>query len=388
MKNEQDNSGCWTLVGIVLVVIVIIAIVRSCKEEEEPPPTPTPRPPATEVPEQPTPEPEYLGELFLDTDVVLHGANIDSLAQLYDSDLMYEDDTVRVQSGGAALLSLIDEIELLLFNETALTVLATGNTSREATVRLDQGGFLGRVSDADRGPVEFPLPGGGYINVWGTDFLYVYDSVKHQAWVANFNGGVEVTSGGMTITVAPGEIVHIEDRQPPDSPLPLNVNADTYGECETLMRSLQSPVAVARIASSTDRDIQFTLTWGSTNDLDLIVIDPEGYVVGYPVEEIAIEEALEEAEEAWEISGGYGYIDHDANAYCEETTTAPIENIYYPEDTAPSGTYTVQVQYFMPCDQGDFQNYTLTIQMGGMIVEVYEGTLKPGEQSESIYVDY
>jgi hypothetical protein len=81
-------------------------------------------------------------------------------------------------------------------------------------------------------------------------------------------------------------------------------------------------------------DIQVTLRWASTDDLDLEVIDPSGQTVAYynPI-----------------IASG-GQLDVDANAACNGTTTQPIENIFWPVSEAPSGNYTIRVNLFTRCD--------------------------------------
>jgi hypothetical protein len=81
-------------------------------------------------------------------------------------------------------------------------------------------------------------------------------------------------------------------------------------------------------------DIQVTLRWASTDDLDLEVIDPNGDTVAYYNPSIP--------------SGGQ--LDVDANAACGGTTTQPIENVFWPISEAPSGSYTIRVNLFARCD--------------------------------------
>ncbi len=81
-------------------------------------------------------------------------------------------------------------------------------------------------------------------------------------------------------------------------------------------------------------DIQITLRWASTDDLDLAVTDPAGETVffGNPM-----------------IPSG-GELDVDANAACAGTTQTPIENIFWPVSAAPPGEYSVTVNLFTRCD--------------------------------------
>lgn len=80
-------------------------------------------------------------------------------------------------------------------------------------------------------------------------------------------------------------------------------------------------------------DIQATLRWTTTDDLDLAVTDPSGQVVYYGNRAI----------------GSGGQLDVDANAACSGTTPSPIENVFWPPSQAPQGTYAVEVNLFSRC---------------------------------------
>ncbi|NJN88042.1 MAG: hypothetical protein HC881_19320 [Leptolyngbyaceae cyanobacterium SL_7_1] len=83
-------------------------------------------------------------------------------------------------------------------------------------------------------------------------------------------------------------------------------------------------------------DIQATLRWTTTDDLDLAVTDPNGQVVYYGSRSIP--------------SGGQ--LDVDANAACGGTTSSPIENVFWPPAQAPQGSYSVAVNLFSRCTSG------------------------------------
>jgi hypothetical protein len=97
--------------------------------------------------------------------------------------------------------------------------------------------------------------------------------------------------------------------------------------------------------------LQATLSWGSTADLDLHVTDPndEEIYFGQPT------------------SDSGGALDIDANAGCEEPTTHPVENIYWPQGEAPSGTYYVQVQTYDACQQTNLF-WRLQVRLNGQVV--------------------
>lgn len=83
-------------------------------------------------------------------------------------------------------------------------------------------------------------------------------------------------------------------------------------------------------------DIQVTLRWATSDDLDLEVTDPSGNIVAYYNRQVP--------------SGGQ--LDVDANAACGGTTTQPIENIFWPVSQAPTGSYSIRVNLFTRCAGG------------------------------------
>lgn len=80
-------------------------------------------------------------------------------------------------------------------------------------------------------------------------------------------------------------------------------------------------------------DVQITLRWYNTADLDLIVVDPDG-------EEVSID---------YPVSSSGGQLDVDANWFCETITSTPVENIFWPTGKAPLGEYTIYVRYWLEC---------------------------------------
>jgi hypothetical protein len=97
-------------------------------------------------------------------------------------------------------------------------------------------------------------------------------------------------------------------------------------------------------------DIQVTLRWTTTDDLDLAVTDPQGQAVTYFSPSVA--------------SGGQ--LDVDANAGCGESNSSPIENIFWPPSQAPQGSYTVEVNLFTRCQPASGPiAFTLTLLVQG-----------------------
>lgn len=105
-------------------------------------------------------------------------------------------------------------------------------------------------------------------------------------------------------------------------------------------------------------DVQITLSWNSTNDLDLWVTDPAGESIGY----------------SHPTSASNGQLDVDANAGCGNVTTQPVENIYWPTAGAPNGKYVVAVQYYAQCEANAPSPYKVRVLVDGNI-SWYEGTI-------------
>ena len=96
----------------------------------------------------------------------------------------------------------------------------------------------------------------------------------------------------------------------------------------------------ARKAGAKTGQLQFTLIWFNTNDLDLHCIDPFGVEIYYSHKRSA-------------KSGGH--LDVDRNVTGE--TNEPVENIYFPEGKAPLGRYRVYVRHYSVHDSPDPTNY-------------------------------
>lgn len=112
-------------------------------------------------------------------------------------------------------------------------------------------------------------------------------------------------------------------------------------------------------------DVQVTLEWDSAADLDLAVTDPTGEQVAFTTPE----------------SPTGGQLDADANRGCEREGD-PVENVFWPTDGAPVGTYTVDVTGYTTdsCPDGpEDGEYTLTIRVAGQDDQVITDNVEEGE---------
>lgn len=110
--------------------------------------------------------------------------------------------------------------------------------------------------------------------------------------------------------------------------------------------------------------VKVTLTFEQEADLDLHVIEPNETEIFYGAPE----------------SRSGGKLDVDTNAQCE-IDGLQTENIYWPEDSAPSGTYSVWVKHFDDCGVDEDVEYTVTIH-NGPSTEAYHGVFEPGTMDE------
>ncbi|MBW4660460.1 MAG: hypothetical protein KME15_17445 [Drouetiella hepatica Uher 2000/2452] len=96
-------------------------------------------------------------------------------------------------------------------------------------------------------------------------------------------------------------------------------------------------------------DIQVTLRWATTDDLDVAVTDPSGDTVTFANPNIA----------------SRGQLDLDANANCVNPIQAPIENIFWPPSLAPQGDYSITVNLYARCQGAAPVSFTITLLVQG-----------------------
>jgi hypothetical protein len=119
-------------------------------------------------------------------------------------------------------------------------------------------------------------------------------------------------------------------------------------------------------------DIQMSLIWFNTNDLDLHCIDPSGFEISWQNKR----------------SPSKGELDVDKNAGCRNPTAEPVENIYWAKGTAPMGHYQVYVDYYQQCSLGtDDTRYEVTV-LHGNERKAFSGTIakdQTGSRKKLIY---
>lgn len=105
-------------------------------------------------------------------------------------------------------------------------------------------------------------------------------------------------------------------------------------------------------------DVQVSLTWDTQSDVDLWLTEPNGNKIYY----------------ANSTSSTGGELDFD------NTVEYGPENIFY-KNSAPSGTYKVEVDYFSGAPQ--VTNYNVVVKNGSSVT-VYQGTLSNYDQTNLV----
>lgn len=111
-------------------------------------------------------------------------------------------------------------------------------------------------------------------------------------------------------------------------------------------------------------DVQITLRWTSSADIDLHVFEPDGTEISF-------------TDPGPTASGGR--LDVDSNVGCEQE--ASVENVFWPEGQMPLGGYRVVVTGYEVdgCGSGD---YTLTADVRGQPVLDETGAVVTDEEDE------
>lgn len=110
-------------------------------------------------------------------------------------------------------------------------------------------------------------------------------------------------------------------------------------------------------------DVQITLVWSHDSDMDLHVIDPDGNEIYW----------------SNPTSDSGGQLDIDKIP--DEGDFGPhVENIFWPPDGAPPGTYTAFVHHY-DSYTGASGSYTLEVRVGGLVVHEESGSVSENADS-------
>ncbi len=198
--------------------------------------------------------------------------------------------------------------------------------------------------------------------------------------VTAFDGGIALEAAGFTATVPQGFEIDIplgggsnglEATRAPTRFRPYDREEwafyeDVAGDSE-IVGEFELPEEPVVIVQNPDApvgpegalgsgEVQVTLTWDTLADMDLTVVEPTGAEIyfGNP------------------NSPSGGTLDVDSNYPCG-SNTYQVENIFWPPNQAPSGTYMVYVDQYSNCGAGN-ANWTLTVRVNGQVALSQSGT--------------
>ncbi len=147
------------------------------------------------------------------------------------------------------------------------------------------------------------------------------------------------------------------------SDLVVGIAPDLSASSFDLLYGLVSSGAIGAYASQSIRvtrvgtgDVQISVSWTGASDVDLHVYDP----------------ANEEVYFGHKIATSGGTLDLDSNPACV-IDNVNNENIVWPTDMAPRGTYRVVVAYYDDCGVPQ-SDYVVTVQMKGQNPRVFTGS--------------
>lgn len=217
--------------------------------------------------------------------------------------------------------------------------------------------FWHRAAKGSQFTFECP-PNGVEAPIWGTS-IYIEGSSICTAAV--HSGVITFANGGLvTIEILPGESSYAGSSangvtsQTFPTPGQFNASFRVVGGQQASSTQLP-PVNLTPTPVLGTGEVQITLTWDNAADMDLSVTEPNGEYISYNDRD----------------SSTGGQLDVDSNYPCNSNLFS-VENIFWPPNGAPSGTYRVGVNQYSACSGGD-ANWTLTVRVNGQVVLTEQG---------------
>jgi hypothetical protein len=118
--------------------------------------------------------------------------------------------------------------------------------------------------------------------------------------------------------------------------------------------------AMVRVIAVGTGDVQVSVSWSDSSDVDLHVVDPSG----------------EEIYFGHTSSASGGTLDLDSNAACTrdpDNTFKSNENVVWPSGQGASGTYIVRLTYWSACGVAAPTEWVVTVATAGGTPQVFTG---------------
>ncbi|MDZ4766858.1 MAG: PPC domain-containing protein [Chloroflexota bacterium] len=223
------------------------------------------------------------------------------------------------------------------------------------------GGAVGQIVDTDvTGDVTLtatlPSPGVYYVTVFKAGGIGSIGAVDFTILLATASG--TVTQVAPAATVTPTLDAALTSLTATTAPVIPTAAAVTPAPEVTLGAVLEAAQLVDSLG------ITISLTWNTTNDLDLEVRDPVGGSLYWLTPTVA--------------SGGS--LGANVNQGCDVTTANnPTETAAWLPGAVPSGSYEVLVYFQEACAGAAPQSFTINLNVNGTVLPPVTGTLLPGQ---------
>lgn len=234
-------KGKGMVIFLVIIVIVLAIVLKNCNNSAPPSPSNPADTPST----KPSDEPVRIGEVSREEARVWHHVVNEGESELTDSGgkTLYRGDGVNVSEDGKALLRLGGVEVYLLAKSDMLVGEGSSENFNIINLRLALGGIICENNSEEK-LVSFLNEYDVKADVYGTTMFFFYDNEYAVSWIGNFDGHVDVESGGEILTLPAGQMTAVRDGQPPEDPV------DLYFSRDELMETVDAgftPVEIMRV---------------------------------------------------------------------------------------------------------------------------------------------
>lgn len=194
-------------------------------------------------------------------------------------------------------------------------------------------------------------PGVGIYSTVGPNGYQKMDGTSMAAPVVS---GAVALIKSLNSSITTSEIICILE----NTGIPTQGSIGNLIQIDKALQKVNSSTAEDCIPTPKSGDVQILLSWNNYNDLDLYCLDPKGEMVYFKNKKVS--------------SGGQ--LDIDMNRSYPDSKN-PIENIYWPTNGAPKGTYKVGLYYHAKHEPNINQtSYSIKVKYSGQ-VETYDGVI-------------
>lgn len=199
---------------------------------------------------------------------------------------------------------------------------------------------------------KISAPGVGIYSTVGTNNYQTMDGTSMAAPIVS---GAVALMKSMNDSLTTKQIICILQ----NTGIPTQGNIGKLIQLDQALQKVQSGEVVDCTPTPTTGDVQILLNWNNYNDLDLYCVDPNGESVWFKNKSIK--------------SGGQ--LEIDMNVEYPDSKN-PIENIFWPDESAPNGTYNVYLLYYKKQEPNINETpYSIDVIYDGK-TENYKGEIK------------